>query len=81
MKKLACLLAILVFASSAVFANEDNSGKPEQKFDDNRAVVSVQKQPASENQKQGIRRNWFCIIVQVNGKVSDSAASLSDTKQ
>ena len=48
---------------------------PSQVADDNRALVTIQKQPAKEN-KQQANRNWFCIVVQVNGKVKDSADSV-----
>jgi len=74
MKRLAILLGILLFCGESVFCAETVSGTPEQKFTDNKAVISVQKQPATENtQKQGVKNNWFCIVVQVNGKVLDSS--------
>lgn len=72
MKKLAILLALLLFCSESVFAAETATATPEQKFSDNKAVITVQKQPATENtQKQGVKNNWFCIVVQVNGKIND----------
>ena len=53
MKKLAILLALLLFCGESVFAAETASITPEQISNDNRAVVSIQKQPATENtQKQ-----------------------------
>nr|DAJ74749.1 MAG TPA: exopolysaccharide production protein [Caudoviricetes sp.] len=69
MKKLAIILGIMLFCSQAVFADEV---LPEQDFTGNRAVVSVQKQPSTEKQNQTVKNNWFCIVVQVNGKVKDS---------
>lgn len=40
----------------------------------NKAVITVQKQPNDEKstQKQDVKRNWFCVIIQVNGKVLDN---------
>lgn len=73
MKKLSIILGILLFCSQAVFADEVSNIQPEQKFADNRATVAIQKQPTTENtQKQSVKNNWFCIVVQVNGKVLDS---------
>lgn len=42
---------------------------PQQVANDNRAVVSIQKQPTIKEQNQGVSRNWFCIILQWNGAV------------
>lgn len=80
MKKLAILLALLLFCGESVFAAEDLANEPKQNFDDNRAVVSVQKQPSKEN-KQTVKRNWFCIVVQINGKIKDADTALQNTKQ
>lgn len=64
---LLCLLALPVMAEEA---NQTI------KLEDNKAVITVQKQPNDEKsaQKQDVKRNWFCIIVQVNGKVMDKTA-------
>ena len=79
MKKLAILLALLLFCGESVFAAETASITPEQTSNDNRAVVSIQKQPATENtQKQTIKKNWFCIIIQVNGKINDFNTTVSN---
>lgn len=61
---LLCLLALPVVAEEANQAIT---------LEDNKAVITVQKQPNDEKstQKQDVKRNWFCIIVQVNGKVMD----------
>ena len=74
MKRLAIIFGILLFCSQAVLADEAANANPEQKFEDNRASISIQKQPTTENtQKQTVKNNWFCIVVQVNGKILDSA--------
>ena len=67
MKKLSIILGLLLFCSQACIADEV---EPAQTANDNRAVITVQKQPAKEN-KQEVKNNWFCIILQVNGKVKD----------
>lgn len=68
MKKLAIILSLLLFCGQIVLADEV---QPAQTANDNRAVVTVQKQPAKEN-KQQVKNNWFCIVIQVNGKIKDS---------
>ena len=45
---------------------------PSQVVDDNRGVVAIQKQPSKDN-KQQANRNWFCIVIQINGKIKDIA--------
>lgn len=73
MKKLALIFSLLLFCSQAVLAEEIATSNPEQKFIDNKATLSIQKQPTTENtQKQTVKNNWFCIILQINGKVVDS---------
>lgn len=70
MKKLAIILGILLFCTQAVLADDV---MPSQAANDNRATIAVQKQPANEQQKQEVKNNWFCIVIQVNGKVKDSS--------
>lgn len=71
MKKLVIALSLLMLGCKGFCAD---MVQPEQTFEDNRAVITVQKQPATENtQKQDVKNNWFCIVVQVNGKVVDSS--------
>lgn len=71
MKKLAIVLSLVMLGCKGFCAD---MVQPEQNFKDNKAVITVQKQPATENtQKQGVKNNWFCIVVQVNGKVVDSS--------
>lgn len=75
MKKLSILLTALLFCSQIVLADEVvTSANQEVKFEDNKAVISVQKQPVDEKsaQKQDVKNNWFCIVIQVNGKVADT---------
>lgn len=68
MKKLSIILGILLVCGQIVFADEV---MPEQSANDNRATIAVQKQPAKEQQKQEIKQNKWCIIIQVNGKVKE----------
>ncbi len=69
MKKTFLILTLLILSSNLVFA-EDNIA--EQKSEDNKAVISIQKQPANEKQNQNVTRNIGCIIIQVNGKVKEN---------
>ena len=38
---------------------------------ENKVIINVQKQPLNENSKQKIvlKKNWFVVNIQVNGKV------------
>lgn len=67
---LSIILSLLFLCSSVVFADEV---QPEQTANDNRATISIQKQPATDQapQKQEIKQNKWCIIIQVNGKVKE----------
>ena len=62
-----------LFIAATAFAEETNSDQTI-KLEDNKAVVTVQKQPTNEKstQKQDVKRNWFCIVIQVNGKITDN---------
>ncbi len=63
--------ACIVLFSSAALAEEASSlSEQTLKFDENKAAIAVQKQPStdSHNQKAEVKKNWFCIIIQVNGK-------------
>ena len=78
MKQILLVLGVFALCSLplSVKATEETTLEvPSQVADDNRALLTVQKQPAKEN-KQQANRNWFCIVVQVNGKVKDSADSV-----
>lgn len=69
MKKLAFIIGLLLFCGQVVFAD---GTQPEQTAQDNKAVISIQKQPTTENsQKQKVTRNIGCIIIMVNGKVKE----------
>lgn len=77
MKQLLLILGVFALCSLplSVQATEEVALEvPSQVADDNRALVAIQKQPSKEN-KQQANRNWFCIVVQVNGKVKDSDTS------
>jgi hypothetical protein len=77
MKQILLVLGVFAICSLplSVQATEEVALEvPSQVADDNRALLTVQKQPAKEN-KQQANRNWFCIVVQVNGKIKDSANS------
>lgn len=79
MKKLLIIAGLLFLGSQGFCAD---TAQPEQNFTDNRASIAVQKQPAADNtQKQKIKNNWFCIIIQVNGKIKDSAAAIPAAEQ
>ena len=69
-KFLNVILSLLFLTCTFVFADEV---QPEQTANDNRATISIQKQPATEEapQKQEIKQNKWCIIIQVNGKVKE----------
>jgi hypothetical protein len=73
MKQLLLVLGVFAICSLplSVKATEEIST---QTADDNRALIAVQKQPPKDN-KQQANRNWFCIVVQINGKIKDSANS------
>lgn len=68
---MARFLAILslLFIATVTFAEEQTS-----KLEDNKSVISIQKQPTTKQsaQKQDVKRNWFCIIIQVNGKIQEN---------
>ena len=75
MKKIAFILGLLLFCSQTVFADEVvNTANQDIVIEDNKAVFTIQKQPNDENsmQKQDVKRNWFCIVIQINGKIKDS---------
>lgn len=76
MKKLLISLGLLLFFSQVVFADEVQvQANQTQTLETNKAVVSVQKQPVDEKskQKQNVKNNWFCIVIQVNGKMVDGS--------
>lgn len=76
MKKLLISLGLLLFFSQVVFADEVQvQANQTQTLETNKAVVSVQKQPVDEKskQKQNVKNNWFCIVIQVNGKMLDGS--------
>lgn len=75
MKKLIIALGIIFFCAQSVFANDNQiQANQDINIEDNKAVVTVQKQPtnAESMQKQAVKNNWFCIIIQVNGKIKNT---------
>lgn len=74
MKKiLAVLTALLVCSNLQCTANELDSAQAQQfvEMTNNKVVVNVQKQPLNENSNQSIvlKKNWFVVNIQINGKV------------
>lgn len=65
-------MVLVALCSNVSFA--ENQAEQVVTSEQNNAVISVQKQPLSEQPKQGVdaKRNWFCVIVQVNGKTLDN---------
>lgn len=72
MKKLSIILGVLLFCSTGVFAEPQQTITNEQGY----ALVNIEKAPASEN-KQSIKntKSWFCINIIINGKVKDVSDS------
>lgn len=73
MKKiLGVLLLILTFAQIA-FADEVANSDAEQiiEMSENKVILNIQKQPLNEQSKQKIvlKKNWFVVNINVNGKV------------
>jgi len=84
MKKIVSLLLLFFFyCPAAVLAVEDTASadaevaeiSPEAiqeiEMRENKVIINVQKQPMNEQSKQKIvlRKNWFVVNIQVNGKV------------
>lgn len=63
------ILLFCLFMTAVAFAEEQTTT-----LEDNKAVIAIQKQPTTEQsaQKQDVKRNWFCIVIQVNGKMQES---------
>lgn len=61
----------LLLLNNICFAEE--IATQEIQIEDNKAVISLQKQPTetTSTQKQAVKNNWFCIVVQINGKVQE----------
>ncbi len=77
MVRVILLLGILLIGLGGLCADTENTESANQIFNDNRAVVTVQKQPAYDNsQKQAVKNNWFCIVIQVNGKLDSISNSV-----
>ena len=63
-----CLFCATQVSAEEVSANQEIS------IEANKAVISLQKQPTDEKstQKQEVKNNWFCVVVQVNGKIKNT---------
>jgi uncharacterized protein YcfL len=72
MKKLVVILGLCLFCTQV--QAEEISANQTIVSEDNRVVMSVQKQPTDVKsvQTQDVKRNWFCVIIQVNGKAQDN---------
>ena len=72
MKKLVVILGLCLFCGQV--QAEEISANQTIVSEDNKVVISVQKQPTDVKsaQTQDVKRNWFCVIIQVNGKVQDN---------
>lgn len=72
MKKVLSIFAVLFMLGNIAFAEE--LANQEMNVNDNKAVVMVQKQPtqSTSTQKQAVKNNWFCIVIQVNGKIQET---------
>ena len=83
MKKLAILLALLLFCGESVFAAETGAVIPEQSVENDQAyfTANFQKQPQEKGSKQGIKNHFtfFTININNNGKVFNIA--LPDEQQ
>ena len=67
-------ILILVLAYALPLMPVIAASVPEQASVDNKAVLSVQKQPFSGSvPKQSVKNNWFCVVIQINGKVLDTS--------
>lgn len=73
MKRLSIILGILFLCTTSVLADETMANQ-DIKLESNKAVIKVQKQPANalSQQKASVKNNWFCVVVQINGKVKDT---------
>lgn len=78
MKKIFLSVAVFIaLCSNIAFAETANPSDQIITLDKSNAVIAVQKQPLTDTSKQGVeaKRNWFCIIIQVNGKTFDDKAN------
>lgn len=77
MKKIITLaLLVHTFCYQSVLAAETMANQ-DVKAENNKAVIEVQRQPTSPSsqQKANVKNNWFCVVVQVNGKTKDTDTS------
>lgn len=79
MKKLLNILfALACFCALPAVCGEVDTEQA-QYLSDTKATIAVQKQPNYDNnQTQQVKNNWFCIVIQINGKLKDNSAPNSD---
>ncbi len=65
------LLSIKCWAEEITSVNEPST--QDAKIEKSVAVFDVQKQPLTETtkQKMNVQKSFFCIVIQVNGKVKE----------
>lgn len=80
MKKLGLILGLLLICSKAYCA--DIQPKQLIEIENSGGIAIVQKQPNNECQMQviKIKKSGGFLLVQINGKIKDSDASVSNTK-
>lgn len=73
MNKLFITLSLLFVCTGIAFADTNTTANQSMTVEENKAVIMVQKQPTDEMsaQKQNVKNNWFCIVIQVNGKIKE----------
>lgn len=76
MKKILTVLAVWLLCSFCECWAQDAVTEPKQaqqfvEMTNNKVVVNVQKQPLNEYSNQSIvlKKNWFVVNIQINGKV------------
>ena len=74
MKRILIVLFLIMACSEVCFADEivDKSDAEQIiEMTENKVILNIQKQPLNENSKQKIvlKKNWFVVNINVNGKV------------
>lgn len=73
MKKILGVLLLLLVSAQVAFADEVVNADAEQiiEMSENKVILNIQKQPLNEQSRQKIvlKKNWFVVNINVNGKV------------
>lgn len=74
MKRILIVLFLIMTCSGVCFADEiADKSDAEQiiEMTENKVILNIQKQPLNENSRQKIvlKKNWFVMNINVNGKV------------